>query len=95
MDYYSIHLDKSEDKMPTFDGKEAKVERSGGEIQVYYGGFISPDGAGHGHVKATGGAFGENIVYWRLPDDEGGQVIVSNAWDTMYGNDLSDHLRGF
>ena len=38
---------------------------------------------------------GENIVYWRLPDSEGGQVIVSNSWDTMYGNDLSSHLSGF
>lgn len=81
--------------MATFDGKDAKVERSGGTINVFYGGFLVPDGTGHGHVKATGGPMGENIVYWRLPDDEGGQVIVSNSWDTQYGNDLSDHLSDF
>jgi len=81
--------------MATFDGKEAKVERSAGTIDVYYGGFIVPDGDGHGHVKATGGALGENIVFWRLPESEGGQVVVSNSWDTMYGNDLSTHLSGF
>lgn len=61
--------------MAWFDGKEAKVERSAGTIDVYYGGSFTPDGPGHGHVKATGGPLGENIVYWRLPDSEGGQVI--------------------
>ena len=81
--------------MAWFDGKEAKVERSGGTINVYYGGAFTPDGHDHGHVKATGGPLGENIVYWRLPESEGGQVIVSNSWDTMYGNDLSDYLSGF
>ncbi len=81
--------------MAWFDGKEAKVERSDGTINVFYGGFFTPDGPGHGHVKATGGPLGENIVYWRLPDSEGGQVIVSNSWDTMYGNDLGNHLSGF
>lgn len=81
--------------MTWFDGKEAKVERSGGTINVYYGGAFTPDGHGHGHVKATGGPLGENIVYWRLPESEGGQVIVSNSWDIMYGNDLSNYLSGF
>ena len=81
--------------MAWFDGKEAKVIRNPGEIQVFYGGFLTPDGSGHGHVRATGGPLGENIVYWRLPDSEGGQVIVSNSWDIMYGNDLSNHLSGF
>lgn len=82
--------------MAWFDGKEARVERSGGTINVYYGGsFGNTPGDGHGHVKATGGPMGENIVFWRLPESEGGQVIVSNLWDTMYDNDHSNHLRGF
>lgn len=81
--------------MPYFDGKPAVVQRSGGQIHIYYGGQFYPDGPGHGHVKATGGPLGENIVYWRLPASEGGQTIVSNSWDTMYGNDLSSHLSGF
>jgi len=37
-----------------FDGREALVQRSGGMINVYYGGSLKPDGTGHGHVKATG-----------------------------------------
>ncbi|WP_327313344.1 hypothetical protein [Streptomyces sp. NBC_01235] len=79
--------------MAEFDGKEARVDRSGGTINVYYGGaFGNIPGDGHGHVKATGGPLGENIVYWRLPQSEGGDVIVSNSWDTKYGNDLSEHL---
>lgn len=46
-------------------------------------------------MKATGGPMGENIVYWRLPESEGGRVIVSNSWDVMYGNDLNSYLSGF
>ena len=61
----------------------------------YYGGrFSNIPGDSHGHVRATGGPFGENIVYWRLPESEGGQVIVDNSWGTMNGNDLRDHLTG-
>ena len=45
--------------------------------------------------KPPGGPLGENIVYWRLPESEGGQVIVNNAWETMNGNDLRDHLTDF
>lgn len=73
----------------------AIVHRSGGQINVYYGGRFKPDGPGHGHVRVTGGPLGENIVYWRLPESEGGQVIVDNAWETMNGNDLRDHLTDF
>lgn len=84
------------EKFGWFDGKEAKIQRSGGVINVYYGGTMGNiPGDGHGHVKATGGPLGENIVYWRLPDSEGGQVVVGNAWDTMYGNDLRLHLTSF
>lgn len=82
--------------MPWFDGKEARVERSAGTINVYYGGRMGNiPGDGHGHVKATGGPLGESIVFWRLPESEGGQTIVDNSWDTKYGNDLSEHLSGF
>ena len=81
-----------------FDGKEATVYRSGGTINVLYGGYRgNTPGDGHGHVKATGGPFGENIVYWRLPDSEGGRVIVDNQFGIPNGNDLRlrDHLTGF
>ena len=82
--------------MAYFDGYPAVVHRSGGQINVYYGGrFGNIPGDGHGHVRATGGPLGENIVYWRLPESEGGQVIVDNSWGTMNGNDLRDHLTDF
>ena len=70
------------------DGREAKVCRSGGMINIYYGGIGEPDGTGHGHVKATGGPRGENIVYWRLPADQGGDTIIDNRFEIMNGNDL-------
>lgn len=75
-----------------FDGKPAKVKKSGGTIHVFYGGEGIADGPGHGHVKATGGPSGENIVLWRLPASEGGRTIVSNSMDEKYGNDLNDYL---
>ena len=80
-----------------FDGKEARIQRSGGMINVYYGGrFGNIPGDSHGHVKATGGPLGENIVFWRLPDSEGGHVLVDNKFTIMNGNDLRlrDHLTG-
>ncbi|MGV9340600.1 hypothetical protein [Streptomyces sp. NPDC003688] len=76
----------------TFQGQPAKVTRSGGTINVLYGGQYSADGPGHGHVKATGGILGDNITFWRLPASEGGAIIVSNSLDVMYGNDLNDYL---
>lgn len=82
--------------MAYFNGQPAIVHRPGGQINVYYGGrFGNIPGDGHGHVRTTGGPLGENIVCWRLPESEGGQVIVDNAWETMNGNDLRDHLTGF
>ena len=81
--------------MAYFDGQPAIVHRSEGMINVYYSGAFTPDGHGHGHVKATGGPLGKNIVYWRLPESEGGQVIVDNSWGIMNGNDLRDHLTDF
>ncbi len=36
-----------------FDGREAKIYRSGGMINVYYGGrYDNTPNDGHGHVKA-------------------------------------------
>ena len=82
--------------MAYFNGQPAIVHRPGGQINVYYGGrFGNIPGDSHGHVRATGGPLGENIVYWRLPESEGGQVIIDNSWGTMNGNDLRDHLTGF
>ena len=80
--------------MAYFDEYPAVVHRSGGQINVYCGGRFGniPD---DGHVRATGSPLGENIVYWRLPKSEGGQVIVDNTWETMNGNDLRDHLTDF
>ena len=40
--------------MAYFDEQPAIAHRSGGQINVYYGGAFTPDGHGHGHVKATG-----------------------------------------
>ena len=82
--------------MAYFDGQPAIVHRSGGMINVYCGSrFGNIPGDSHGHIKAAGGPLGKNIVYWRLPESEGGQVIVDNSWGTMNGNDLRDHLTGF
>jgi hypothetical protein len=77
--------------MAWFDDKEAKVVREAGTINIFYGGSFTPDGYGHGHVKAQGGAFGESIVYWRLPDSEGGTVVIDN-WASS--ERLADHLSG-
>lgn len=74
-----------------FDGKEAVIENEPGTINIYYGGMFTPDGLGHGHVKAQGGPFGESIVFWRLPDSEGGQIVIDN-WASQ--EMLSNHLSG-
>ena len=74
-----------------FDGREALVQRSGGMINVYYGGSLKPDGTGHGHVKATGGPLGENIVYWRLPAEyHNRQQIHDPEWQRSETRRLSD-----
>lgn len=82
--------------MAWFDGNEAKVELSGDTINVYYGGRRGDAlGDGHGHVEAVDGPLGESIVYWRLPANVGGQVIVNNPADIMYGTNLSEYLSDF
>lgn len=78
--------------MATFDGQEAKVVQEAGTVNIYYGGHMTPDGYGHGHVKAQGGKYGENIVYWRLPDNEGGNVVIDNF--ASYER-LADHISGY
>ena len=77
--------------MASFDGKDAKVVREAGTINIFYGGTFFPDGTGHGHVKAQGGAFGESIVFCRLPESEGGRIAIDN-WASS--ESLSDHLSG-
>lgn len=82
--------------MAWFDGNEAEVERSEGATNVYYGGRRGDAlGDGHGHVEAVDGPLGESIVYWRLPANVGGQVIVNNPADIMYGTNLSEYLSDF
>ena len=49
--------------MAWFEGQSAKVVQEAGTINVFYGGSFTPDGTGHGHVKAQGGPFGESIVF--------------------------------
>ena len=75
-----------------FDGKEARIQRSGGMINIYYGGRSgNTPGDGHGHVKATGGPLGKNIIYWRLPESEGGATVIDN-WASS--ERFSDHMSG-
>lgn len=70
--------------MPYFDNQPAVVEQKAGELNIFYGGYLSADGHGHGHVKAQGGPFGETIVFWRKPDSEGGAVVIDN-WASAIG----------
>ncbi len=62
-----------------FDGKPAKIRRSGGTTEIFYGGaWGNIPGDGHGHMKAQGGPLGDFIVYWRLPESEGGATVIDN-----------------
>ncbi|TWP16183.1 hypothetical protein EUA75_00550 [TM7 phylum sp. oral taxon 353] len=75
-----------------FDGKPAKIRRSGRTTEIFYGGaWGNIPGDGHGHVKAQGGPLGEFIVYWRLPESEGGATVIDN-WASS--ERLSDHMSG-
>ncbi len=88
------HLAKQErsESRGSFDGKEARIIRESGTITVYYGGRSgNTRGDGHGHVKAQGGLSGETIVFWRLPESEGGAVVIDNFASTER---LADHLSG-
>ena len=54
-------------------------------FEFYYGGlFVVPDGRGHGHVVRNDG---ETINFWRLPDSEGGRIIVDNGIGSDYLTD--------
>ena len=65
----------------TFEGYPIKVVYGNtgrkDRFEFYYGGFLEPDGFGHGHVVSNDG---ENIHYWRLPDDEGGYVKIDELF---------------
>lgn len=66
-----------------FEGKDIKVvvgstgrrER----LEFYYGGWMYPDGPGHGHVVCNDG---ETINYWRLPSHEGGRTLIDDRMST-------------
>lgn len=72
-----------------FEGHEIKVVTGAtgrrDRFEFYYGGRFSPDGGGHGHVVSNDG---ENIHYWRLPDGEGGRVVLDDRWSA---DKLRDH----
>lgn len=72
-----------------FDGQPIKV-RVGAtgrreRLEFFYGGLFVPDGDGHGHVVSNDGV---SINYWRLPDSEGGRVVVD---DYFSSERLQDH----
>lgn len=67
--------------MAYFDGRIASVDvvTERNTMNIYYGGLTTPDGYGAGHVKAVVCDYGyAAITYWRLPDVEGGKVIINN-----------------
>lgn len=72
-----------------FDGQDIKVIYGAtgrrDRFEFYYGGFLSPDGVGHGHVVSNDGL---NINFWRLPDSEGGRIVIDDRWST---EQLRDH----
>ena len=91
---FSARLQKEFDMETTgwFDGKPAKIRHSGGTTEIFYGGaWGNIPGDGHGHVKAQGGPLGEFIVYWRLPESEGGATVIDN-WASS--ERFSDHMSG-
>ncbi|WP_367133234.1 hypothetical protein [Saccharothrix sp. HUAS TT1] len=65
----------------TFEGHHALIE-SGyttdgqAKVDIYYGGRGGPLGKGHGHLVKL--RDGDSVVYWRLPQSEGGRVITDN-----------------
>lgn len=73
-----------------FEGKEIKVVTGATGLltrfEFYYGGVLSADGPGHGHVVSKNG---EAINYWRKPASEGGQVIIDDNWSN---EQLSKHM---
>ncbi|WP_103530547.1 hypothetical protein [Streptomyces sp. SM11] len=66
----------------TFDGKDARIERGQtgrvDRVDIYYGGSgWDPKGPGHGHVVSNDGVF---INFWRLPDSEGGAIVLNDDY---------------
>lgn len=64
-----------------FEGKEIKVVTGAtgrrDRLEFYYGGMVTADGPGHGHVVSNDG---ENIHFWRLPESEGGRIVIDDRW---------------
>jgi len=73
-----------------FEGKEIKVVMGATGLhtrfEFYYGGIMSADGPGHGHVVCKNG---EAINFWRKPAMEGGQIVID---DNMSSEQLSKHM---
>jgi len=78
-----------------FEGKQIKVVFGNtgrrDRLEFYYGGMFAPDGYGHGHVVSNDGV---NIHYWRLPDDEGGQVVIDDrlSFELLSTHGVGDFL---
>lgn len=72
-----------------FDGHPIKIVYGNtgrrDRFEFYYGGLFDPDGIGHGHVVSNDG---ENIHFWRLPDSEGGMIMID---DRFSFEQLSSH----
>lgn len=70
-------------KYPTFNGRfdGYPAEISTGKtdqptrIDICYGGSGGLMGRGHGHVVSKDGI---NIFFWRLPESEGGGIIIDD-----------------
>ncbi len=76
-------------------GKKLLLQTMGREMTITTHGFDDiPEGP---NVFVANHACMRDIfaIPARLPESEGGQVIVDNSWGTMNGNDLRDHLTGF
>ena len=73
-----------------FEGKEIKVITGAtgrsGRFEFFYGGIMSADGPGHGHVVCNDG---ESINFWRKPSSEGGQTVID---DNRSSERLSGHM---
>lgn len=73
-----------------FEGMPIKIVRGARgrkeRFEFFYGGLMTPDGIGHGHVVCNEG---EAINYWRKPSHEGGQVMID---DNFSSEQLASHM---
>lgn len=86
--------------MATFDHKPAVVIREGSPfgglsacLKVHYGGDGSPDGPGCGEVYAAPGGGDCVIFFWRLPESEGGGLVVDRSVTSVFNEEVRWHLR--